>query len=58
MVIRGAPAIGVAGALALAVDLTQNKASGTAFSSTAEALHYIKDTLAYLVTRYACGECV
>eukprot|EP00983_Pelagomonas_calceolata_P031843 999161-Pelagomonas_calceolata.AAC.5 len=50
MVVRGAPAIGVAGALALATDLVANKASGAAFGSVAETEAYIKDALAYLVT--------
>lgn len=51
MVVRGAPAIGCTGALALAVDLTNNKGGGTAFGGREEALAYINTTLDYLVTR-------
>lgn len=51
MVVRGAPAIGVAGALALAADLVANQASGAAFGSVGQAVAYIRDTLNYLVTR-------
>eukprot|EP00798_Chlamydomonas_sp_ICE-L_P015325 gene15325-21409_t len=50
MVVRGAPAIGVTGALAMAVDLTVNKSAGTALGSLAEAVEYINTTLDYLVT--------
>ncbi|GAX82127.1 hypothetical protein CEUSTIGMA_g9555.t1 [Chlamydomonas eustigma] len=50
MVVRGAPAIGVTGALALAVDLTNNKSRGSSFSSVQEAVSYIFETLDYLVT--------
>ena len=53
MVVRGAPAIGVTGALSLAVDLTNNKDGGEAFASVAEAVEYINTTLDYLVTRCA-----
>ena len=51
MVVRGAPAIGVTGALSLAVDLVANKGAGAAFSSVAETETYIVETLDYLVTR-------
>lgn len=53
MVVRGAPAIGVTGALSLAVDLVANKGAGSAFASLAEAESYIVETLDYLVTRCA-----
>ena len=48
---RGAPAIGVTGALSLAADLVTNKQAGGAFASVAEAQAYIVETLDYLVTR-------
>ena len=48
---RGAPAIGVTGALSLAADLVTNKRAGGAFASVAEAQAYIVETLDYLVTR-------
>ncbi len=51
MVVRGAPAIGVTGALALAMDLVTHKGSGSAFGSKEEALAYINETLDFLVTR-------
>ena len=51
MVVRGAPAIGVTGALALAVDLTNNKHAGADFKDVGEAVAYIDQTLDYLVTR-------
>ena len=51
MVVRGAPAIGVTGALALAVDLARNKRMGADLGSAAEAVAYIQQTLEYLVTR-------
>ena len=51
MVVRGAPAIGVTGALALAVDLNNNHAGGAKFSSTEQAVRHVADTLDYLVTR-------
>ena len=50
MAVRGAPAIAIAGALALAVDL-QNEGAGKQFASAQEARHYIQDQLEYLVTR-------
>jgi methylthioribose-1-phosphate isomerase len=57
MVVRGAPAIGVTGALSLAVDLTINKNQGNSFSSVPEALSYIFQTLDYLVTRCDVHSC-
>jgi methylthioribose-1-phosphate isomerase len=51
MVVRGAPAIGVCGVLAIATDLVANKASGATFQTVTQAVAYIKDTLSYLVTR-------
>jgi len=62
MVVRGAPAIGCAGALAMAVDLVANKGGGAGFSSTQEALEYTQATLAYISTRWGgwgvcrCGQ--
>lgn len=50
MVVRGAPAIGVTGALALAVDLV-SKGAGSQFADAAAAVQGISDTLDYLVTR-------
>eukprot|EP00884_Botryococcus_braunii_P014980 jgi/Botrbrau1/23483/Bobra.106_1s0035.1 len=49
MVVRGAPAIAIAAALALAVDLV-NKGGGSQFESAAEAAAYVKEQLDYLVT--------
>jgi methylthioribose-1-phosphate isomerase len=51
MVVRGAPAIGVTGALSMAIELHCNKAGGTAFASVDEAVSYISSTLDYLVSR-------
>lgn len=51
MVVRGAPAIGVTGALALAVELHTNKGGGAAFGSTQEAVDFITTTMDFLVTR-------
>jgi|LauGreSBDMM110SN_4_FD.fasta_scaffold187737_2 spore maturation protein SpmB len=51
MVVRGAPAIGVTGALSLAVDLVANHGAGGSFASVEETQKYIFDTLDYLVTR-------
>ncbi|EFJ49530.1 eukaryotic translation initiation factor 2B alpha [Volvox carteri f. nagariensis] len=50
MVVRGAPAIGCTGALAMAVELQTHKGAGTEFSSVKEATDYINSTLDYLVT--------
>jgi methylthioribose-1-phosphate isomerase len=52
MVVRGAPAIGVTGALALAVDLV-SKGAGSQFADVQAAVQGISETLDYLVTR--CG---
>lgn len=52
MVVRGAPAIGVTGALALAVDLVA-KGAGSQFSSVDDTVKGINATLDFLVTR--CG---
>lgn len=53
MVVRGAPAIGVTGALAMAVELHSNKAGGKSFNSVSDTLDFIIHTLDYLVTRCA-----
>ena len=50
MAVRGAPAIAVAGALALAVEL-QNGGAGKQFSSAQQAQQAIQQKLDYLVTR-------
>ncbi|KAG1677121.1 hypothetical protein FOA52_000927 [Chlamydomonas sp. UWO 241] len=50
MVVRGAPAIGVTGALSMAADLWANKDKGGAFGSAAEAAAYVDTTMDYLVT--------
>jgi len=50
MVVRGAPAIGVTGALALAVNLVTEKKGGEEFSSIDEAKQHIRQTMDYLVT--------
>ena len=50
MVVRGAPAIAIAAALALAADLV-SKGNGSQFSSGAEAAQHIKQQLEYLITR-------
>lgn len=50
MTVRGAPAIAVAGVLALAVEL-QNAGAGSQFDSAASACDTIKAKLDYLVTR-------
>jgi methylthioribose-1-phosphate isomerase len=51
MVVRGAPAIGVTGVLAIAADLVTNKGAGSAFKDATDAVTYINTTLDYLVTR-------
>lgn len=51
MVVRGAPAIGCTGALAMAVELHALKGAGAAFGSAQEALEFINQTLDFLVTR-------
>lgn len=47
---RGAPAIAIAGALALAVEL-QNGGAGKQFSAAQDAQKHIQESLDYLVTR-------
>ncbi len=49
---RGAPAIAIAGALALAVEL-QNDGAGKQFSDAQQAQEAIQQKLDYLVTRLA-----
>lgn len=51
MVVRGAPAIGVTGALSLAIELHSNKGAGSSFASVAEGVEFITNTLEYLVSR-------
>eukprot|EP00198_Chlamydomonas_reinhardtii_P006590 XP_001695926.1 eukaryotic initiation factor [Chlamydomonas reinhardtii] len=48
MVVRGAPAIGCTGALAMAVELHALKGAGAAFGSAQEALEFINQTLDFL----------
>lgn len=50
MAVRGAPAIAISAALALAVDLTTNKKNGAEFSSAPDAAAYVYQSLDYLVT--------
>lgn len=50
MTIRGAPAIAIAAALSLAVELTQG-GGGTQFASAADAAAHVVKQLAYLSTR-------
>ena len=50
MVVRGAPAIAIAAALALAVELDKKVPGGT----PTEAAQFIADRLEYLVSRCAC----
>jgi 5-methylthioribose kinase len=50
MVVRGAPAIGVAGALALAVHVYKNGELGRQYASAQHASDDVRDTMAYLVT--------
>jgi methylthioribose-1-phosphate isomerase len=52
MAVRGAPAIAVAGVLALAVEL-HNAGAGDQFASPEEAATRIRDRMEYLVTRCA-----
>ena len=55
MVVRGAPAIGVTGALALAVHLISG-GRGQQYSSVQACLDDIRETMDYLVTRWgACA---
>lgn len=51
MVVRGAPAIGVTAALALAVELHCGGGGGQ-FGSTSEAIAHVGSRLDYLVTRW------
>ena len=55
MAIRGAPAIAIAAALALAAELL-NSGRGMQFSSPSEAQQRVRKQLAYLVTRYSLGK--
>jgi 5-methylthioribose kinase len=50
MVVRGAPAIGVAGALALAVHVFAKGQLGGQYDSAQHAADDVRDTMAYLVT--------
>ena len=54
MAVRGAPAIAIAAALALAADLV-NAGGGKQFASAADVAHYVTEQMAYLVTR--CAAC-
>lgn len=54
MAVRGAPAIAIAGALALVVDLI-NKGSGMQFETAEAARDRIIEQAEYLVIRYALG---
>ena len=56
MVVRGAPAIAIAAALALAAELVAS-GSGRQFSSADAAAQHIKKQLDYLVTRYQTDAC-
>lgn len=51
MVVRGAPAIAIAAALALAAQLVASEA-GLQISSAKEAAKHVKEELKYLVTRW------
>jgi hypothetical protein len=53
MAVRGAPAIGVTGALALAVHLISG-GNGQQYSSLQACVDDIAESLDYLVTRYGC----
>ena len=55
MVVRGAPAIAIAAALALAADLVA-KGNGRQFSSAIQAAQHIKEQLNYLITRQVTSE--
>jgi hypothetical protein len=57
MVVRGAPAIGVTGALALAVDLVA-KGAGSQFGSVHDTVKGISETLDFLVTRWDASPCI
>ena len=51
MTVRGAPAIAISAALALAVELVNARGGGGSFASAAAAADYIAGRLDYLVTR-------
>lgn len=57
MVVRGAPAIAIAAALALAAQLVASDA-GHQFSSAKEAAQHVKEELEYLVTRWVLSCCL
>ena len=50
MAVRGAPAIAIAGALSLAVDV-RNTGYGSQFGSASQAQQHIDEQLTFLVTR-------
>lgn len=52
MVVRGAPAIAIAGALAVAVQLT-NEGQGKQYATAKQAQEAVQENLSYLVTRFA-----
>jgi methylthioribose-1-phosphate isomerase len=54
MAVRGAPAIAIAAALALAADLV-NAGGRKQFASAADVARHVKEQMAYLVTR--CAAC-
>lgn len=56
MVVRGAPAIAIAAALALAAQLVASEA-GLQFSSAREAAQHVREELEYLVTRWEMLNC-
>lgn len=57
MAVRGAPAIAIAGALALASEL-HNNGAGSQFGTAEEAQEVITQKLDYLVTRSVFLPCV
>lgn len=57
MVVRGAPAIAIAAALALAAQLVASDA-GHQLSSAKEAAQHVKEELDYLVTRWVLSCCL
>jgi methylthioribose-1-phosphate isomerase len=52
MVVRGAPAIGITAALALATELVK-QGGGSQFSSAQEAAEFVQEQAAFLETRRA-----
>jgi methylthioribose-1-phosphate isomerase len=50
MVVRGAPAIGVTGALSLAVELINKKHGGKDFADVPSAVAFVEERLTYLVS--------